>query len=653
MILDPSHATPGTVQALPTHVPGVFSANALRDLFQKSPTKQKKIARTVESKPQHAAGHRRPTAHKQASDHNDSMQLRIWLQQRVPSSSIVHNELRSHAIRAALAVDSASAAVDEHVRWIKNNVPLHSVPKGVISNRTKISSFVDVLRRILHARLLAAFSLWHDAVVSDKQAAAVAQFVRSEAVQSLQDIWERSWQRKRDRAFYMWHVEVRCGQTQELHAAAAEIQRWVKMFQRRHLLYAMRRTRAATQLQSNYRRHTTRKAFRRLVQAEAVRRAATTVQAAYRRKRSRRTFLNALLVYVQSQAAVVLQRWMRNTIYRMQWLRRRWRDVLATEAATCIQRTVRAFLTRGWCRRIRQDKRAATIQRAWRRSRLHSRGPLYASIAHLAQSIQLGMHAWHATVLQAAARGFIGRRCVTKRRLERRSAISLQRTWREYVARQRRTQTRQERRLRRLLAAHCIQATYRGYRDRVLFRLAMTKSCVPMYLRACRLQSMPLQLVFRERFHNSIVHSASSVIATVWRRYWRRKVSRHKELTAAAVVVQTIYRSQRTQRWFRKHVARIRRSATSIQRMVRSRLARNHTKQHIAAMKKVAQAAQTARSNQAALRVQAAWRKKKGRMALHLRRQAQELEMARRHASSKTIQVVLSFQWPQLESIVS
>ncbi|RHY23993.1 hypothetical protein DYB36_012444 [Aphanomyces astaci] len=135
-----------------------------------------------------------------------------------------------------------------------------------------------------------------------------------------------------------------------------------------------------------------------------------------------------------------------------------------------------------------------------------------------------------------------------------------------------------------------------------------------MYLRASRLESMASQLAFREYFHGAIANSASSAIATTWRRHRRRKVARHEALSAAAVVVQTIYRSQRTQRWFRKYVASVRRSATSIQRMVRSRLARNHAKTHVAAMKKVVEEAKAAQWSQAALRVQVAWRKKKGRI---------------------------------------
>ncbi|RHZ00541.1 hypothetical protein DYB35_004406 [Aphanomyces astaci] len=160
-----------------------------------------------------------------------------------------------------------------------------------------------------------------------------------------------------------------------------------------------------------------------------------------------------------------------------------------------------------------------------------------------------------------------------------------------------------------------------------------------MYLRASRLESMASQLAFREYFHGAIANSASSAIATTWRRHRRRKVARLEALSAAAVVVQTIYRSQRTQRWFRKYVASVRRSATSIQRMVRSRLARNHAKTHVAAMKKVVEEAKAAQWSQAALRVQVAWRKKKGRMSLHLRRRAQEAEAARRMTSAKRIQI--------------
>ncbi|RQM30098.1 hypothetical protein B5M09_005896 [Aphanomyces astaci] len=125
---------------------------------------------------------------------------------------------------------------------------------------------------------------------------------------------------------------------------------------------------------------------------------------------------------------------------------------------------------------------------------------------------------------------------------------------------------------------------------------------------------MASQLAFREHFHGAIANSASSAIATTWRRHRLRKVARLEALSAAAVVVQTIYRSQRTQRWFRKYVASVHRSATSIQRMVRSRLARNHAKTHVAAMKKVVEEAKAARWSQAALRVQVAWRKKKGRI---------------------------------------
>ncbi|ETV83580.1 hypothetical protein H257_04278 [Aphanomyces astaci] len=642
MILDPSQATSDTTNVPPRgNVPGILNADALRELFPSSPIKQKKRARPVDSKlnSTNNSSHRRQFLQKPTNERiTSSYKERAWFQQKIPNSTLVHHDLRYHTFRAALDAAIATAAVGEHVRWIRNNVPLRSMPKATLSNHTKISSFIDVLRRILHARLHAAFFLWHDEVQSDKHSAAVAQFVRSEAVQSLQDIWEHAWQRKRDLSFTKWRLEVAFCRDEEGHAAAANIQRCVRRFQCRHVLFNMRRTRAAIQLQSNYRRHTTSKAFRRSMHAESVRRAVTVIQAAYRRKRSRRTFLNALLVYVQTQAAVVLQRWMRNTIYRSQWLRRRGAKVLAWEAATCIQRTVRAFLARRWFHRIRLYKRVATIQRAWRRSWRLAQGPLQASIAVHLEFIRFGIQTCHATVLQASIRGFLGRRYAAKSQLMKQSARCLQKVWREYVARQRRSKARQERRFRRMLAAHCIQATYKGYRERVLFRLALSTSCVAMYLRASRLESMASQLAFREHFHGAIANSASSAIATTWRRHRLRKVARLEALSAAAVVVQTIYRSQRTQRWFRKYVASVHRSATSIQRMVRSRLARNHAKTHVAAMKKVVEEAKAARWSQAALRVQVAWRKKKGRMSLHLRRRAQEAEAARRMASAKRIQ---------------
>ncbi|CAK4471924.1 unnamed protein product, partial [Aphanomyces euteiches] len=69
-----------------------------------------------------------------------------------------------------------------------------------------------------------------------------------------------------------------------------------------------------------------------------------------------------------------------------------------------------------------------------------------------------------------------------------RCLLLLQATWRKYVVRQQQTKARHERRFKRIMAAHRIQAMFRGYQERRLFRMAISKSCVPMYLRASRIR---------------------------------------------------------------------------------------------------------------------------------------------------------------------
>ncbi|KAF0684886.1 Aste57867_23130 [Aphanomyces stellatus] len=638
MILDPTAAKPETVAT--THVPGIFDASSLRNLF--GVTASKPPSRPRGTKPH--SKRQLPSKKKTAPTDNDADAAEwaashtTWVQQKIPNNTMLREQFRRRAVHAA-AQATADTALEDQVRWIKNNVPIRSLPKASLSAHTKIMSFTDVLKRILHARLGAAFSQWHDCTVSDKHAAAVTAFVQSEAVHSLQAIWERSWLRKRDRCFSIWSMDMRCARAEEAAAAAVDIQRSWRRFRCRDFLDHRRRTRAATRLQSNYRRFVTRRHFRRALHEAAVARAATRIQTAYKRKRTREAFLASLRFYVQTQAAVVLQRWMRRSVHRVQWLRRRGAMVLAADAATCIQRAMRACLARSWCRRLREHKQATAIQRMWRRSWRRAQPRLDAATERLARAIRANLvHGLFAVLVQAVARGFLGRRRVVALRTRIRSATVLQRTWRRYWARQLRTKARAERRFRRVLAAHVIQAAVRGYNERCLFRMAIAKSCVPMYLRASRIRNKTQEAAFRTRFPGPITQSAASTIGTTWRKHRRRKEARRVACEAAAVTIQTIYKSMRIRRWFRAYAARVTRSAMQIQRMVRARQARDRSKQYVAQMRKVVEDALKARLDQAARRVQAAWHRKTGRMAAHLRKQAEE-ERKRRHvAAAKSIQ---------------
>ncbi|KAH9096821.1 hypothetical protein LEN26_017283 [Aphanomyces euteiches] len=562
---------------------------------------------------------------------------RQWMQQEAPDHTFLRDHWRRRTMRMSIQA-AKDVVLEDNVRWIKNNVPIKSLPKALISQHTKMTTLVDVLKRIFRTRLHAAFTRWSQVIESAKHAEAVAAFVQSEAVRSLQCIWERSWLRRRNRCFELWRIDFVCSRAQEEAAAAAEIQRCARRYLRRDVLFHKHRHAAAVRIQSCYRRHAATLHFHRWLHEAKLDRAATHIQKSYRRKRARAAFLTTLVFYCQTEAAIVLQRWMRGSVFHLKWLRRRGAEVLAAEAATCIQRCIRAFLARQWFHRIRGYRSAQTIQRAWRRSRRRGHVRINAAMACLRREFDATMHDLGALVVQAVARGFLGRCRVRMLRKRLRCLLLLQATWRKYVVRQQQTKARHERRFKRIMAAHRIQAMFRGYQERRLFRMAISKSCVPMYLRASRIRFKEEQMRFRERFHEQIAWSAASVIETKWRQYVeRREARRVKEMTAAEII-QRKFRSYRARRWFQAYAARVVKSAKSIQRMVRSRQERDRTKQYIAQMQRVVKEAQAVKMNQAARRVQAAWRRKQGRMAHHLRKMAQEEMNQHRVHSAKKIQ---------------
>ncbi|OQS01614.1 hypothetical protein ACHHYP_00587 [Achlya hypogyna] len=585
----------GTVK----RAPGFLDADALRHLLPRAPH------RTQQRKPQANSDKvttMPPIVKGALSTANDAR----WRRQKFSSNA----QLRSR-LRYELTGAKDASILEDHVRWIKNNVPVRSLPKLKISDRTKITSLTDVFERLIRHRIQAAFNLWHASVVAAIQSEALDAFTRSNALGSLQCIWERSWLANRNAFFHRWALHSACAKAQERHAAAAEIQRMIRRFSHRRTLSTKRQDRAVCTLQRNMRRHYFRRHFRSFLLDARRHRAARAIQHAFATHRIYVAYVRRRRRWLEEDAAICLQRWLRTSVYRKQWLLRRAKAELATEATIAIQRAIRAHLARALFRRARHYKYARRIQLAYRNHRQASGQRLCQSRAALQTLFLSLMHTMAATVLQAMARRGIAVRVVQARRRQRVAVIVLQCAWRQCLARQVRTQMLQQYRFQQWMAASILQHTYRAYRERRLFRLAILKSCVQQHL-------------FRERYSWHIRMSASAVIANTWRRHVRHVAYLAARQRCATEILQRVWRQTRTVRAFKRHV--------------RSRLERERTRQFIAKMKRVALEALLARHNQAARRIQAAWAASRGRLAQYLRKQARLAEQARRRDAAVAIQ---------------
>ncbi|KDO20914.1 hypothetical protein SPRG_14145 [Saprolegnia parasitica CBS 223.65] len=611
-------------------VPGILSPASLRDLLPRNATHmlRKRPRREVPALPP-------PLPNAASAIRADDSAA--WQKQAWPGNAHYRARLRSDA-KLRITRGALDTTVQDHVRWIKNNVPVRSLPKLKISNHTKITSLTDVFERLLRHRMQAAFDHWQNGVATEKQAEAVAAFTKSRALGSLQGIWERCWLANRNRAFACMVDDWVCARAEERDAAAAEIQRHWRRHRHRHTLHHSRRDQSVRCIQAHARRRLFQTRFARFLTTARRHRAAVRIQVAYASHRVYRAYMTCSQRLAQEAAAVRLQRWLRTSVYRKQWLFRRAATLRLHDAASVLQRALRAHLARTFLYRARCYKVATRIQRAWRVYIAYWSRRRTQLQDHLQAAFTLGTRHLAAILLQARVRQWIATRCVAMRRCHVAAVLVLQCAWRQCVARHVRTQRLQELRFTQWMAATTVQHCYRRYRDRVLFRHVLATSCVPLYLRAARLASPVQQRLLYSRYKTFIESSASSSIAYAWKKHCRYEAMMRARRAWASSVLQRVWRSTCTVRCFKRHLRHCHRSAHRIQRMVRSRLARNHARLYIARMQKVAFDALVARQNQAALRIQAAWHQHQGHLARFLRKQAELVEHARRHDAAIAIQ---------------
>ncbi|EQC27210.1 hypothetical protein SDRG_15012 [Saprolegnia diclina VS20] len=615
---------------LSTKVPGFLSPASLRDLLPRNAARMhhKRPRREMPALPP-------PLPNAASAIRADDT---AWQKQAWPDNAHYRARLRSDAkLRIARGVLDNNT-VQDHVRWIKNNVPVRSLPKLKISNHTKITSLTDVFERLLRHRMQAAFDHWQHGVATEKHAEAISAFTKSRALGSLQGIWERCWLATRNRAFASLATDWMCARAEERDAAAAEIQRHWRRHRHRHTLLHTRQDLSARCLQANVRRRLFRKRFARFLKTARQHRAAAQIQAAFARHRVYQAYKICSQRLAHEAAALRLQRWLRTSVYRKQWLFRRAATLRLHDAAGVVQRALRAHLARTLLYRARCYKVAARIQRAWRAYVaywLRRRSQLFD---HLQSAFALGTRHLAVILLQARLRQWIAMRHVARRRSQLAAALVLQCAWRQCYARQVRTQRLQELRFAQWMAATTVQHAYRCYRDRLLFRHVLATSCVPLYLRAARLTSAVQRRLLYSRYKPFLESSASSSIAYAWKKHCRYEGYMRARRAWASSVLQRVWRSTCTVRVFKRHLRHCHHSARRIQRMVRSRLARSRARLYIARMQKVALDALLARQNQAALRIQAAWHRHQGHLARFLRKQAELIERARRHDAAIAIQ---------------
>ncbi|OQR94015.1 Amino Acid-Polyamine-Organocation (APC) Family, partial [Thraustotheca clavata] len=567
-----------------------------------------------------------------------------WIKQRIPDNTQLKSLLYTHNVSLAKR-HAKDDVIQDQIRWIKNNVPVRTLPKLKISNRTKITSLTDVFERMIQTRLLQAFTTWKQVVEQENHERALELFTKSKALIALQTIWERSWLENRNHAFNRWALDYKCTKIQEMEAAAAEIQCIYRRYRHRFTLFHERRSHAAKRIQAFLRQKHFHWHFRRFVYDGKRAHAAMTIQKKYRQFAFYRAYIKAQQLHVKNIAAIIIQRWLRTCIYRKQWLYRRAKEILLNDSALIIQRCYRAHIARILFHRARNYKYAQRIQRTWRLYRRLNHDRMQRAVDLLESIFTLAIKTNASIIIQAAIRQLQAKNELKVRRKAVYSAIVVQCAWRQCLARQIRTQLLQLYRFQQWISATLIQKKYRAYHERCLFRLAIDKSCVPLYLRAIRILNVLQQRHFRERYAKPIEHSASSSIAYAWRKHQRYVAYVEMQQKQATMILQRVWRSSRTVRLFKRHVKHCHRAATQIQRMVRSRFERERTKLFIARMQKVAEEALQDRRNQAARRIQASWANKQGRMAAYLKRQAELLRADLELKSIIAIQRFIRSRW--------
>lgn len=318
-------------------------------------------------------------------------------------------------------------------------------------------------------------------------------------------------------------------------------------------------------------------------------------------------------------AAIEIQRIMRGKLARLELVRRR-----ENRAAICMQALVRGHLARRLAARLRQTKlehdSACLLQRCYRGytgkriGRALFRAQREALAARriqrcfrnfqqreLLRVIQRARIETHSVIqLQCCMRSFLARKERTKRATRRRrerSAVLIQRHARGFLARRSVLALRQ-----RIAAAIKIQTRYRVYRSR------------------CRVQMMRTnRLVAMQRMRES---AASTRIQTRWRCFSARQR----------------YLLERKQRQEAQVLERFRRltSAVVIQRVYRGYCARRRAQRlRYDKLKWM----NFTLMNASALKIQAFWRGYHGRLASHLRAQAQKALEYEQVLAAKRIQL--------------
>eukprot|EP00750_Incisomonas_marina_P012094 INCI16560.1.p1 GENE.INCI16560.1~~INCI16560.1.p1 ORF type:complete len:1448 (+),score=415.87 INCI16560.1:180-4346(+) len=218
------------------------------------------------------------------------------------------SKLRRELAKTKTVLSELSASVRKDVEWVQANCPVTNIRAQLYCQRWGVEKLNNSLLRIQQSRVLAALRKWQQFVEHSRCQELAEKYLKWKGSRMVLKSLKNSQYRRLVKCWNKWASETQLAIMHERMTAAMAVEKVVRSYLARQRVRKLKRSKAATPMQALFRGFCGRKIARRLRRLRARHRAATRMQSVVRGGLARVRTRRTLEAIAQERAAIDIQR---------------------------------------------------------------------------------------------------------------------------------------------------------------------------------------------------------------------------------------------------------------------------------------------------------------------------------------------------------